>query len=50
MAQVEPYGKSLWGDEAQLNERKQWISREEGSNINNMDLEPIQIMIITSHL
>jgi hypothetical protein len=44
MAEVEPYWKSLWGEEAELNGSAQWMSREERSKINNSDLEPIQIM------
>jgi hypothetical protein len=50
MAEVEPYWKSLCGEEAQLNERAHLISREERSKINYMNLGPIQIMKITSLL
>jgi hypothetical protein len=49
--EVEPYWKSLWEEEAaQINERAQWLRREEKSKFNNMDLGPIQIAKITSFL
>jgi hypothetical protein len=38
MAETEPYWKSLWGEEAQLNERTEWIRREESRKMGNMDL------------
>ena len=47
MAEAETYWKSLWGEEAQHNERAQWIRREEKRKIRYMDWRPIQIMEIT---
>jgi hypothetical protein len=47
MAEIEPYWKSLWGEEAQLNERTEWIIIEVSRKRGNMDFEPIQIMKIT---
>jgi hypothetical protein len=46
-AEIEPYWKSLWGEEAHLNERTEWIIKEESRKKDNMDFEPIQIMEIT---
>jgi hypothetical protein len=42
MAEVETYWKSLWGEEAQHNERTEWIKREEKRKISHMDWRPIQ--------
>jgi hypothetical protein len=50
MAEVEPYWKSMWGQEAQLNEGTKWIRREESGKMGNMDLGPTQITKITSFL
>jgi hypothetical protein len=50
MAEIEPYWKSMWGEEAQLNERTEWIIIEESRKKDNMDFEPIRIMKITSFL
>jgi hypothetical protein len=50
MAEVGPYWKSLCGEEAQLNERTEWIRREESKKMGNMDLGPIQIVKITLFL
>jgi hypothetical protein len=50
MAEVEPYWKSLWGEEAQLNERAEWVRIEERDKISNIDLGPMHIMKITSFL
>jgi hypothetical protein len=36
----------LWGEEAQLNERIEWIRREDSRKLGNMDLGPIQIVKI----
>ena len=47
MAEVDPYWKSLWVEEAQHNERVEWIRTEERRQISNMDWEPIHIMEIT---
>jgi len=43
MAEAEMYWKSLWGEEAQHNERAEWIRREQKRKINFMDWRPIQI-------
>jgi hypothetical protein len=43
-------GKSLWGEEAQHNERAEWIRREEKRKIRHMDWRPIRIMEITLYL
>jgi hypothetical protein len=37
IAKVQPYWKSLWGEEAQLNERIEWIRREDSRKLGNMD-------------
>ena len=50
MAEVDPYWKPLWGEEAQLNERTEWIRREANRKMGNMDLGLIQIMKITTLL
>ena len=50
MAEAEAYWKSLWGEEAQHNERAEWIRREEKRKIRNMDWRPIQIVETTSYL
>jgi hypothetical protein len=50
MAEAETYWKSLWGEEAQHNERAEWIRREEKRKIRHMDWMPIQITEITLHL
>ena len=50
MAEAETYGKSLWGEEAQHNERAEWIRREQKRKIRFMDWRPIQISEIALHL
>jgi hypothetical protein len=50
MVEVEPYWRSLWGEEVQLNEESEWIRKEDRRKFNNMDVGPIQIMKITSIL
>jgi hypothetical protein len=50
MAEAETYWKSLWGEEAQHNERAEWIRREQKRKISHMDWRPIQPMEITSYL
>jgi hypothetical protein len=50
MKEVEPYWKSLWGEEAQLNERTECLRREESRKMGNTDFGPIQVMKITSFL
>jgi hypothetical protein len=37
MAEAETYWKSLWGEEAQHNERAEWIRREHKGKIIHMD-------------
>ena len=49
MTEAETYCQSLWGEEAQHNERAEWI-REEKRKIRYMDWKPIQIMEITLYL
>jgi hypothetical protein len=43
-------GSQFGGKEAQLNERSEWVRREESRKMCNMDLGTIQIMKITSFL
>jgi hypothetical protein len=43
MAEAETYWKSLWGEEAQHNERAEWKRREQRRKISHMDWMPIQI-------
>jgi len=50
MAEAETYWKSLWGEEAQHNERAEWIKREQKMKISHMEWSPIQITEITLHL
>jgi hypothetical protein len=50
MTEAETYWKSLWGEEAQCNERAEWIRREQKRKVSHMDWMPIQIMEITSYL
>ena len=50
MTEAETYWKSLWGEEAQPNERAEWIRREAKRKIRYMDWRPIQIMEITWYL
>jgi hypothetical protein len=40
MADVEPYWKSLWGEEEQLNKKTEWVRREEDRKMGNLDLGP----------
>ena len=49
MAEAEIYWKSLREEEAQHNERAEWI-REHKRKISHMGWRPIQIMEITSYL
>jgi hypothetical protein len=39
MPEAEVYWKSLWGEEAQHNERAEWIRREQKRKISQMDWE-----------
>jgi len=50
MAEAETYWKSLWGEEAQHNERVEWIRREEKMKISHMDWRSIQNTEITLYL
>jgi len=50
MAETETYWKSLWGEEAQHNERAEWIRREQERKVSHMGWMPIQITEITSYL
>ena len=50
MAEAETYWKSLWGEEAQHNERAEWIRREQNKKVSHMDWRPIQITEITLYL
>jgi hypothetical protein len=50
MAEAETYWKSLWGEEAQHNERAEWIRREQKRKISHIDWRPIQITEITLYL
>ena len=50
MAEAETYWKSLWGEEAQHNERAEWIRREQKRKVSHMGSMPIQITEITSYL
>ena len=50
MAEAETYWKSLWGEEAQHNERAEWIRTEQKRKGSHMDWMPIQITEITSYL
>jgi hypothetical protein len=44
------YWKSLWREEAQHNERAEWIRREQKRKISPMDWRPIQILEIALYL
>ena len=48
MAETETYWKSLWGEEAEHNERTEWIRREQERKVRHMGWMPIQITEITS--
>jgi hypothetical protein len=50
MAEEETYWKSLWGEEAQHNERAEWVRREQKRKVSHMDWRPIQITEITLYL
>ena len=50
MAETETYWKSLWGEEAQHNERAEWIRREQKRKVSYIDWMPIQITEITLYL
>ena len=50
MAETETYWKSLWGEEAQHNERAEWIRREQERKVSHMGWMPIQFTEITSYL
>jgi hypothetical protein len=50
MAEAETCGKSLWGEEAQHNERAEWIRREQKRKISLTEWRPIQISEIASYL
>ena len=47
MAEAETYWKSLRGEEAQHNERAEWVRREKKRKVSHMDWMPIQITEIT---
>jgi len=49
-AEAKTYWKSLWGQEAQHNERAEWIIREQKRKISLMDWRPIQIPEIALYL
>ena len=50
MAEAETYWKSLWGEDAQHNERAERIRREQKRKASYMGWMPIQITEITSYL
>ena len=50
MAEEATYWKSLWGEEAQHNERAECIRKEQKRKVNHIDWMPIQITEITSYL
>ena len=50
MAETETYWKSLWGEEAQYNERAEQIRKEQKKKVSHMGLMPIQTTEITSYL
>ena len=50
MAEAETNWKSLCGEEAQHNERAEWIRREQKRKVSYMGWMPIQITEITSYL
>jgi len=50
MAEAEMYWKLLWGEEAQHNERAEWIRREQKRKVSYMGGMLIHIMEITSYL
>jgi hypothetical protein len=50
MAEAETYWKSLWGEEAQHNERAEWIRKEQKRKISHMDWRSIQITESTLYL
>jgi hypothetical protein len=50
IAEAETYWNSLWGEEAQHNERAEWIRKEQKRKISHMDWRPIQITEITLYL
>ena len=50
MTEAETYWKSLCGEEAQHNERAEWIRREQERKVSHMGWMSIQITEITSYL
>ena len=50
MAETETYWTSLWGEEAQHNERAEWIRRKQERKVSHMGWMPLQITEITSYL
>jgi len=50
LAEGENYWKSLWGEEAQHNERAEGITREQERKVSHMDWMPLQITEIASYL
>jgi hypothetical protein len=50
IAEAETYWKSLWGEEAEHNERAEWIRREQKRKLSLMDWGPIQISKIALYL
>ena len=49
-AETETYWKLLWGEEAQHNERAEWIRREQERKVRHMGWMPIQITEIATYL
>ena len=41
MSEAETYWKSLWGEEAQHNERAEWIRREQKRKVSHVDWIPV---------
>ena len=50
MAEAETYWKSLWGEEAQHNERAEWIRKDKKRKVSYMGWMPIEITEIISYL
>ena len=50
MAEAETYWKSLWGEEAQHNERAEWIRRKQKRKVSLMDWRPLPVTEITLYL
>ena len=50
MAEAETYWESPWGEEAEHNERAEWLRRVQKRKVSHIDWVPIQITEITSYL